>query len=158
MQKVIPTWIVVTDSARACFYKLHEKDGVRGIEQGAEPMVSHIEHHSADLKSDRPGRSFSSANGVRHAVEPHHDYHKLEKHDFMQSVARFLEQAFDLHAFERLVLVAPERSIGELRKLLPKKVEKCIWHEIGHDLMKLNAQELWLRIAPELKEHVRAAD
>jgi protein required for attachment to host cells len=154
--RLIPTWIVVTDASRAEFFALGEADGVRNMEMAAPVMVSHLEHHSSDLKSDKPGRSFASVGGgVRHAVEPHHDYHKLEKHDFAASVMAFLEKSFDAHAFERLVFVAPSRTIGELRALLPHKMKASVWHEIPHDYLKLGAGEIWARIAPELKEHVQ---
>ncbi len=153
---LMPTWIVVTDASRAQFFALRHADGIRTMEEAAPTMASHLADHSSDLKSDRPGRSFSSAGGgVRHAVEPHHDYHKLEKHDFAQAVMTFLEEAFDAHRFERLVLVAPHRTLGELRTLLPHKMKAHIWHEIAHDLTKLGRTELWARISPELTEHVQ---
>lgn len=152
-QKTIPTWIVVADGARASFYTLHDGDGKRGLAPIASSENSHLEPHARDAKSDKPGRSFGSG-GVRHAIEPHHDYHKMEKHDFAREVVQFLEKSFDAHQFERLVLVAPHRSIGELRTLLPKKMESCIWQEIGHDFTKLGMDELWQRISPDLKEHV----
>jgi protein required for attachment to host cells len=150
-QKTIPTWIVVADSARANFYAL--RNGA--MERIATTVNAHLEPHSRDAKSDRPGRAFgSSQNGVRSAIEPHHDYHKLEKHDFVRETVQILEKAFDEHQFERLVLVAPHRSLGELRTLLPHKMQASIWQEIGRDFTKLNVEELWMRISPHLKEHV----
>lgn len=148
----IPTWIVVADASAAKFFLM--ADHAR-LEKSAPTMVSDLERHASDLKSDKPGRSFSSANGVRHAVEPHHDYHKLQKHDFAHEVIAFLEKSFDAHAFERLVLVAPARSLGELRALLPQKMKPCIWHEFARDYVKLEAAEIWARVGPELKEHVQ---
>jgi len=157
--RTIPTWIVVADSAKAMFFALSAENGNRFLKSSADTMVSHLAHHAGDLKSDKPGRSFASAGGAaRHAVEPHHDYHKLEKHDFARAVVQFLEKSFDAHKFERLVLVAPERSLGEMRKLLPHKMQTSVWHEIAHDFTKLDAAEIWLRIGPQLKEHVRPAD
>jgi protein required for attachment to host cells len=155
----IPTWVVVADSAKALFFALESEDGARSLKQAAETMTSHIQRHSADLKSDKPGRSFASAGGgVRHAIEPHRDYHKLEKHEFARAIVQFLEKSFDAHAFERFVLVAPERSLGEMRKLLPRKMQGCLWNEVPHDFTKLDAAEIWLRISPQLKEHVRPAE
>jgi len=154
--RTIPTWVVVADSAKALFFALESDNGTRSLRRAAEPMASHIERHSGDLKSDKPGRKFGSAGGgVRHGVEPHHDYHKLEKHDFARAIVQFLEKSFDAHTFERFVLVAPERSLGEMRKLLPRKMGPALWHEVPHDFTKLDAAEIWLRIAPQLKEHVQ---
>ena len=71
-----------------------------------------------------PGRTFSaSRNGVRHAFEPPHGYHKLEKHRFMATLADALDDACGRRAFDDLILVAPCRSLGELRGLLSKRVQ-----------------------------------
>ncbi len=151
--KPIATWIVVADAATAKFFAMAEHTH---MERAAPSMLSNLQHRSSDLKSDKPGRGFTSANGAgRHAYEPHHDYHKLQKHDFAHDVTAFVEKSFDAHQFERLVLVAPDRFLGELRALLPPKVQKCLWHSFAHDYVKLPDTEIWARIAPELKEHVQ---
>jgi protein required for attachment to host cells len=158
-QKLIPTWVVVADGARARYFALRDGDGAYNLEVLSSETNSHLEPHSRDAKSDRPGRTAESmGGGVRHAIEPRHDYHKMEKHDFAREVMQHLEKSFDAHEFERLVLAAPHRSLGELRTLLPHKMTSCIWHEIGRDFTKLGVEELWLRLAPHLKEHVLPAD
>lgn len=153
--KVKPTWIVVMDSSTARFYVLRQDEGGRRIEEAADAMESGLHRHSADVKSDRPGRGFRSGNSTaRHAMEPPQDFHKLEKHDFVHAVAQKLRAAHDAHEFERLAVVAPERSLGELRNLLPDNVKNAVWREIAKDLVKLNDQELWARVAPALEEHL----
>lgn len=155
---ISPTWIVVMDSSVARFYALHrDADGTLRIDAAADAMTSDLHRHAQDLKSDAPGRGFRSAtSSAHHGLEPKHDYHKLEKHDFVRSVSDVLKTAHDAHAFERLVLVAPERSLGELRSVLAKPVGECVWREIGKDLVKLTDQELWARIEPDLHEHLES--
>lgn len=155
--KLIPTWIVVMDSSVARFYALeHDGQGFR-IVPSADGMTSDIHRHSADLKSDRPGRGFRAGNSsARHAMEPPHDSHKQEKHDFVHAVTQRLKTAHDAHEFERLAIVAPERSIGELRALLPDKMKSAVWQEIAKDFVKLGDRELWTRIAPVLEERLHA--
>jgi len=151
--KAKETWIVVMDSAAAHFYLLPSDEAARSLDVAAESMQSSLHRHAADLKSDKPGRGFPGAgSSSRHGMEPPHDYHKLEKHEFVHAVSAYLEHAFDQHKFDRLVMVAPERCLGELRGELPGKVKKVLWREIPKDLMKLGGQELWLRLAPLLKE------
>lgn len=151
---IIPTWIVVMDSSVANFYALHHDDaGGRRIEPVADVMHSDLHRHSQDLKSDQPGRGFPAAgSAARHGMEPQHDYHKLEKHEFVRAVAARLKSAQDAHKFERLVLVAPERSLGELRGELAGTLAKVVWREVGKDLVKLNDRDLWARLEPELRE------
>lgn len=150
------TWIVVMDSTAAHFYLLRDEGAGRSLAVAAESMQSGLHRHASDLKSDAPGRGFAAAGATaRHGMEPPHDYHKLEKHDFVHAVSGFLERAYDAHKFERLVLVAPERSLGELHGQLPGKVKKTVWQEVPKDLMKLGVQDLWARLAPLLEEKAR---
>lgn len=155
-QPIKPTWVVVMDSSTAAFYALHHDDsGGRRIDPAAPDMDSNLHRHSADLKSDKPGSGFASAgSSVRHGMEPPHDFHKLEKHDFVHAVVHFLNGARNEHKFERLALVAPRRTIGELRHEFPDPLRKCVWREIDKDLVKLNAHDLWERLAPALVEEL----
>ena len=151
-----PTWIVVMDSSVARFYALrHDDGGERRIDAVADAMESDLHRHSQDLKSDKPGRGFRAGNSTaRHAMEPPHDYHKLEKHDFVRAVAAALKTAHDGHKFERLALVAPDRSLGELRGALDDSVRKTVWREVPKDFVKFSDQELWARLEPALQETV----
>ena len=106
------TWVVVADGASAQFFQIREDANGRSLEPAASDMASGIHRHAADLKSDKPGRAFAGAGSSRRgAMEPHHDYHKLEKHEFVRAVTATLERAFEAHKFVRLVLVAPERRL-----------------------------------------------
>jgi len=42
----------------------------------------------------------------------------MEKHRFTQAISKHLERALNRQAFDDLVIVAPQRSLGELRGLL----------------------------------------
>lgn len=152
-RKTKKTWIVVADSASAKFFQLREDANGRSLKPAASDMASGIHRHAADLKSDKPGRAFASAgSSARSAMEPHHDYHKLEKHEFVRTVAGFLERAFEAHKFERLVLVAPDRSLGEFRSELSSKLTAMLWREIPKDLTALGPQDLWAHLDPALEE------
>jgi len=152
-RKTKKTWVVVADSTSAQFFQIRDDDSGRSLEPAAADMASGIHRHAADLKSDRPGRAFASAgSSLRGAMEPHHDYHKLEKHEFVRAVAAFLERSFGERKFERLVLVAPDRSLGEFRSELPPKLTAVLWREIPKDITKLGPQDLWAHIAPALTE------
>lgn len=159
MRQPIPaTWIVVVDSTRASFYTLHhDANGHRRIDEISRPLISGLHAHAHDLGGDRPGRSKSAAGSVQHyAYEPPHDAHKLEKHNFVEAVVHELKAAYDAHRFVRLAIIAPERTIGEIRAVAPDTLRKAIWREIGKDLTKLSPKELWLRIGSELIDHPAA--
>lgn len=157
MPKQNSTWIVVADGAHARFLTT---DGTASGFVEARPELTNPEPHrfSRDLKSDRPGRSFASTgSGVRHAIEPHHDHHKLEKHKLSAAVAKILGAACEKGEFDRLVLIAPRRSLGELRGLLSQRVQSRILKEIPKDLTKLEEPKLWTLVAPVVKKRPLAA-
>lgn len=151
-----PTWIVVMDSSVARFYVLkHDVNGKRCIEASADTMESGLHRHAQDLKSDEPGRGFPAAgSAARHGMEPPHDYHKLEKHEFVRAIAAHLKSAQDANKFARLAVVAPARSLGELRGEMADTLTKVVWREIPKDFVKLNDHDLWARLEPELREEL----
>ena len=148
MAKQPSAWIVVADGARARFLALSE-DGKKLVSVRSTDMVApESRQHARDLKSDKPGRSYSSSRGgVRHALEPPHDYHKLEKHRFTALLAEALDAACGRREFDQLVLVAPRRSLGELRTLLSERVQGRVRQEIAKDLTNETASRLWKRLS-----------
>ena len=147
MQKITRTWVVTADGARAQLYVYDElADGLHpaalaGLPSPEERLQSHIE------KSDQPGRSLgSSGDGVRHALESHSDYRKLEKHKFTTAVALALAHAANNNEFDRLILVAPSRSIGEFRKCLPDDVQART-DFVRKDLTKATVAHIWHDVA-----------
>lgn len=87
---------------------------------------------------------------MRHAIEPKHDYHKLEKRKFMQSLAEALDEEHGAGAFDELILVVPRRSLGELRTLLSKEVRASIKEVVAKDLTADTNEELWTKLAPAI--------
>ena len=146
------TWIVVADGARGRFFKV-SGDMKRLISVGKADMVSpNSRQRPSELKSDKPGRSYSSSrSGTRHALEPPHDYQKLEKHRFMADLAGALESACVKGEFDDLVLVLPRRSLGELRDLLSKQVQKRVCQEIAKDFTNETAAALLRHLTPHLR-------
>jgi protein required for attachment to host cells len=148
MAKRSNTWIVVADGARARFFTQSEDTKKLVSIRGADMVAPDSRQLARELKSDKPGRSYSSSrSGVRHAFEPPHDYQKLEKHRFMALLAEALDAACKKKEFDDLVLVAPRRSLGELRTLLSKRVQSRVRTEIAKDLTNYTVANIWKRLA-----------
>ena len=152
------TWIVVADGARARFFRPDEQSA-KLLPAGVGNLVApQSRQRPRTLKSDKPGRSFSSSrSGVRHAFEPPHDYHKLEKHHFMATLATTLDTAASRGEFDDLILVAPRRSLGELRGLLSKRVQGRVREEVAKDLTNEPASSLRRRLGVLLGARVSAS-
>lgn len=156
-KRPLKTWIVVADGARARFFRPDEETA-KLVPAGLPDMVApQSRQRTRDLKSDKPGRSFSSSrSGVRHAFEPPHDYHKLEKHRFMATLATALDMACSRGDFDDLVLVAPRRSLGELRGLLSKRVQGRVREEVAKDLTNDPPGRLRQRLGPVMGVKISA--
>jgi protein required for attachment to host cells len=129
------TWVVVADGSRARFLEPDEDMRLLVPTGQSEMTAAEARRPARDLVTDRPGRGFASAGSeARHAFEPAHDIHKMEKRDFTARLAGVLDRACGEGEFDRLVLVAPPRSLGELRALLSERVKKTVSHEVGKDL------------------------
>lgn len=152
------TWFVVADGAHVNFFGLNPAG--TALTRIAVPALSAVDVRvpARDLKSDRPGRSIGSGSGgTPHAIEPHHDYHKLEKHKFTVAVAEALDKACAADKFDQVVIVAPKRSLGELRSVVSDRVRARIVEELAKDLTKHPADALWQHVAPIADRLRRAA-
>lgn len=151
MKRADRIWVVVTDGAHARFLAPNP-NATRLLSAGPADLTSpEAKTRASGLKSDRPGRTFSSSrSGQRHAIEPKHDHHKLEKHRFSASVVAVLDRARSKHNFEDLIIVAPRRSIGEIRSLLSDRVRECLRDEISKDLTKSPPDELLSLLKPAI--------
>lgn len=89
--------------------------------------------YNRDLKSDAPGRAFSSIGQSRSAFEEA-DFHAIEEARFAAETARLLRKRALENDFESLVIVAPPTTLGELRKHYHKEVESRLKGEIPKNL------------------------
>jgi protein required for attachment to host cells len=153
------TWIVVADGRQARIFM------PRHVERHI-PMSGNARHHHYqerhelelqpvfarplhaesvdryDFGRDQLGRVFESASTARHMAEPRIDVRQEIKADFMKSVARELEKARGRNAFDRLVLVAPPKTLGELKKHLGQSLQACVVSTLAKDLTHYQNHEL----------------
>lgn len=138
--KRITTWILVADGTQA---RLLYNDGPgRGIKPFFEEVLHGRNLPGREIMSDRPGRTFDSFGQGRHAKEPPSDPREVEKRRFAHELAAMLDDALKRGKFDRLVLVAPPKALGQLRAELSKPVRARVSAELGKDLTHLSVREL----------------
>ena len=93
-----------------------------------------------DLKTDEAGRRHGVGPG-RSAYEDT-DFHQLEKDRFAHDTAEMLRRLALGNKFDQLVVVAPPKTLGELRKHYHKEVEKRLAAEIPKDLTNMPVEEI----------------
>jgi protein required for attachment to host cells len=138
--KATRNWIVIADGARA---RILENTGPgKGLTPlPAEEMHQSL-HPSRDINADRPGRTHDRMGPARHAMEPPSDPHREEKRHFAAELAGHLNAAAQKHSYDRLVLVAPAKTLGDLRQALSKEASDKVEGELAKDLIKTPDQEL----------------
>ena len=150
------TWILIADGARARLLEQDRKS--RHFNPTSEHEFFGSRAQSKEIASDDRGRTFDSAargqpGGVahgRHAMEPPTDPQRYAEYAFARDLADHLEKAANHHRFDRLVLVAAPKALGDLRGLLPKTVQSRIVAEINKDLANIPTRDL----ARHLDEHL----
>lgn len=133
------TWVVVADGARAHFFA--SEDGTLRAALDHD-VVASTRSPGRDAESDRPGRSFESANAARHAMEPPTDWKTKERQRLARAVADELLNAVNRKAFDRLVVAAAPEMLGELRGTMDAQVARLVVAEIDKDLTHLKVHQL----------------
>ncbi|KQM64827.1 Host attachment protein [Sphingomonas sp. Leaf17] len=88
---------------------------------------------NSDHVTDRPGRTQSSVGAGRSGYEDA-DFHQLEENRFAADAAELLKKRALTNDFESLIIVAPPKTLGELRKHYHKTVSDRLKGEIDKDL------------------------
>jgi protein required for attachment to host cells len=79
---------------------------------------------------------------MRHAIDPAQDPHRELKRAFAGRIASLIEERLAENAFDRLVLVAPPVTLGDLRSALSKSVKERVSAELDNDLTNTPIEEL----------------
>jgi protein required for attachment to host cells len=151
------TWILIADGARARLLEQDRKS--RQFKPTSEQEFFGSRAQSKEIGSDDRGRSFDSAGrgqpadvgaGGRHGMEPRTDPQRYAEYAFARDLSDHLEKAANEHRFDRLVVVAAPKALGDLRELLPKTVHGKIVAEIAKDLTNVPTRDL----GKHLDEHL----
>ena len=89
-----------------------------------------------DQGTDRPGRAFKRAATNQRSGVAGTDWHDIEKHRFARQVAASMEELVRVKKVNAIVIVAPPRTLADLRQAFHADVTRKIVAEIGKDLTK----------------------
>lgn len=147
MKKTV-TWIVVADHQHARFF---ENDGPgHGIQAIEDLSLDTHLHRNSEILSDHAGRSVSTRNGQHHIVGASGDPHQQEGFAFMRRVADIASDRANDQAYDRLILIAPPRALGELRKTLSDSAKRKVIAELNEDLTKATIPEILKHLSAHL--------
>jgi protein required for attachment to host cells len=137
-------WVVVCDGAKALVLK---NVGDRKFPNLRTREVRQQEVPSTqEIGSDAPGRAFQSVGTMRSAVEQT-DWHRQSEDRFLSALARDLDRAATKGEIKSLLLVAPPRALGVLRKHYTPRLRAVLRTEVERDYVKLPVAEIEQRLA-----------
>ena len=136
-------WVVVCDGAKALIFR----NAGSAAQISLEPVdvLSQPAPPTRDLGSDRPGRARPPGGSAKSALEEA-DLHDEAETAFLAGLAERLAKATRDQAVRSMVLVAPPRALGVLRKKVTPAVRALLSAEIAKDFAGLSAAEIQRRL------------
>ncbi|CEG60909.1 host attachment protein [Legionella micdadei] len=131
------TWLLIFDSThcRIYDYTKHKIDLIKEI-QHPENKLRDIE-----ITSDKPGR-YQVMGQAHGTYSQQSDPKEIKIEHFSKEIADVLENNNAIHAYEKLILVAPPHIHGLLLKHLDKQITNRITHNIEKDLIHVSEDQL----------------
>ena len=134
------TLVLVTDGRKTLFFR-NEGD-VNQIDLRTESHDEREDAKDSEMKTDAPGAIGQSAGYSGRVAYEETDFHQLEEDRFAADTAEMLKMRALRNEFRELIVVAPPRALGELRKHFHKVVESRIIGEIAKDFANRPTDEI----------------
>jgi protein required for attachment to host cells len=146
MPKKVVTWVLVADATHATVYV---NDGPeRGLNPADSPVfAADVPRYTREAVSDREGRSWGAGGVGRHGMDAPTDPKRHAEATFAREVALAIGEAAQEKKFDRLILVASPKTLGDLRAELPKQARDRVTHELPKDLVHLDSHGLARHLA-----------
>lgn len=137
-------WVVVCDGKKALV--LENAGDEKFLNLRLRETYDHPDQRTHEMGTDAPGRSFNSVGSRRSAMEQT-DWHDQEEQRFLQRVLGYLEVAIGAGDTKSLIIVAPPRALGVLRKAYSSDLRNALLAEIDKDLVKMPLHEIEKHLA-----------
>lgn len=137
-------WVVVCDGAKALILR---NDGDAEL-LNLKLLDVHFQPQprTSELGSERPGRVYE-AFGAGRAATQETDRHAQAEAAFLSEVAERIDKAVSERSVDNVVLVAPPKALGLLRKRLTPAAQAVVTAEVPKDLARLSTPEIERHLA-----------
>jgi len=136
--------VLVGDGQKALF--LRNKGNPQRLRLVVEQVLERDNPPTREQGTDRPGRSSASVGVARSAMEET-DWHDIAEERFAGELADALYRHAQADRFEKLVIIAPPKILGSLRKVLHAEVSARVAAEIPKELTSHPVAEIERLIA-----------
>jgi protein required for attachment to host cells len=133
-------WILVGDGRKALVLR-NEGDETFPNLQTTTVFKDLPNPATSELGTDRPGRAVEHLTGRRSGMEAT-DWHEIAEQRFAQSVASTLCARDDAGDISALIVVAPPKTLAELRDSFSESLKRKIVAEVNKDLTRHPVHEI----------------
>lgn len=141
--------VLVTDGRRTLFFRNHGDTNQIDLRTEAHEKRDDADF-DRDLKTDAPGTVQQSA-GYGHSTYQETDFKQLEEDRWAKYAAEEVNKRALANDFDALAIIAPPKTLGELRKALHKEVEKRVVCEIAKEMTGRPIPEIEALLVNETK-------
>jgi protein required for attachment to host cells len=128
--------VLVADGRKSLFFRNDGDADFPKLVVEDKDIHENPAHH--EQESDTAGMAMNTSGSSMEEV----DFHQQEEDRFAAQLAEKLKARALDNGFESLIVVAPARTLGELRKHYHKEVERRISAEVTKDLVNLPVPEI----------------
>lgn len=123
--------VLVTDGRKTLFFR--NQGDENQIDLRTEDFDERADAPDRELKTDAAGSSKQSFGYGRPALGET-DFHQLEEDRWAHSAAEAVNERVLKNGFDQLVIIAPPRTLGVIRKKLHKEAERRLLCEIPKEM------------------------
>lgn len=131
--------VLVADGRKSLFFRNGGSGDAPSL--AIEDKAEHINPAHHEQASDTAGQSMRTFDGRGGSMQEV-DFHQQEEDRFAAEIAEQLKVRALANEFEALVIVAPSKTLGELRQHYHKEVERRIVGEVSKDLTGMPIAEI----------------
>ena len=126
------TLVLVTDGRKTLFFR-NEGD-VNQIDLRTESHDEREDAKDSEMKTDAPGAIGQSVAYSGRVAYEETDFHQLEEDRWAKQAAEEVNRRALTNDFEALAIIAPPKTLGELRKQLHKEAARRVVCEIPKEM------------------------
>lgn len=134
------TWVLIADRGGARLFEHRRRSSGLQLLQDLPHPEGRMKN--GEIDADKHGRSFDTFGAGRHAMSTSQEPTEHLAAQFARELADVLNQGFQQHRFERLILVAAPRFLGDLRNSLSDTTKTAIKATLNKDLSGIPEQDL----------------
>lgn len=151
MKTTSTVWVLVCDGGRS--QVLAGKVPVRTLALVAGSSRTNDAPASGAGRDGERATGYASTGHGRYSIDEHADPRRAVELAFLREQLTWLEQRAG--EFDRLVIAAPPRALGQIRDHMTPALKARLVAEIGADLTKLPVEDIARRVAESLPLEIR---